>query len=165
MADEYSFDVVSKIDLQSVDDAVNAANKEISVRFDFRGSASKIEYDRKKGEMVIHSDNENKLQSVIDILKSRFVKRGLDIKSMDYQKLEKAMGEKVRQPVKLNQGIAQDKAKKMVADIKSAKIKVNASIKGDQLRVTSKSKDLLQTTQALLSQNDYGIPVQFENYR
>jgi hypothetical protein len=165
MADEFSFDVVSRVNLQSVDDAINAANKEISVRYDFRGSSSRMEFDRNKGEITLHSDDEMKLNSVKDILGSRLVKRGVDIKSLQYQKLETALGGKVRQLVKLNQGISQEKAKAIVADIKSSKVKATPSIKGDVVRVASKSKDTLQSIISMLEGKDYGIPLQFENYR
>jgi uncharacterized protein YajQ (UPF0234 family) len=165
MADESSFDVVSKTDPQNLDDAVNAANKEITVRFDFRGSISKLEFDRKTNQITIVSDDEGKLKSVIEILRSRIAKRGLDQKCMDFQKIETALGNTVRQIVKINQGISSEKAKAIVADIKSSKIKVNASIQSDQVRITSKSRDLLQEVIALLKSKDYGIPLQFTNYR
>ncbi len=165
MADESSFDVVSKVDMQILDDAVNAANKEIEVRFDFRGSISKFTLDKKAAQITIVSDDEGKLKSVVDILRSRIAKKGIDQKALDFQKLETALGQTVRQLVKITQGIASDKAKLMVADIKSAKIKVTAAIQGDQLRVTSKSRDTLQETIALLKSKDYGVPLQFTNYR
>lgn len=165
MADESSFDVVSKVDMQAVDDAVNAANKEIQVRFDFRGSISRFELDKKTAQITIHSDDEGKLKSVVEILRSRFAKRGIDQKTLDFQKVETALGATVRQVVKINQGISSEKAKQMVADIKSAKVKVNASIQSDQVRVTSKSRDALQEAIALLKSKDYAIPLQFTNYR
>lgn len=165
MADEFSFDIVSKVDMQAVDDAVNAANREISVRFDFKGSVSRLELDAKNNQVVIHSDDEGKLNSVIDIFKGRLAKRGVELKSMDYQKIETALGGKVRQAVKILQGVSSEKAKIIVADIKKAKLKVTPSIQADQVRVTSKSKDALQQTIALLKQRDYGLPLQFTNYR
>lgn len=165
MADESSFDVVSKINLQDADDAVNAANREMAVRFDFRGSISKIVLDKKKAELTLESDNEGKLKSVIDILQSRFVKRGIDLKALDFQKLELATGQSVRQVAKLIQGIPSDKAKQMVADIKASKLKVTASIQAEQVRIVSKSRDTLQEVIALLKGKDYGIPLQFTNYR
>lgn len=165
MADESSFDVVSKVDMQNADDAVNAGNKEMATRFDFRGSISKMELDKKTGEITLNSDDEGKLKSVVEILRSRFAKRGIDQKALDFQKLETALGATVRQVIKITQGIASEKAKAMVADIKAAKIKVNASIQADQVRVTSKSRDSLQEAIALLKSKDYGIPIQFTNYR
>lgn len=165
MADEFSFDVVSKVDMQFIDDAVNASNREITVRFDFRGSVSKLELDKLKGDITIHSDNEGKLNSVLEILQTRLAKRGIDLKALDYQKLESALGGNVRQVVKVKQGIASDKAKAMVADIKAAKLKVTPSIQSDQLRVTSKSKDSLQQAMTLLKSKNYDLPIQFTNYR
>ena len=165
MADEFSFDGVSKVDLQAVDDAINAANKEIEVRFDFRGSISKITLDKKTSELTIVSDDEGKLKSVVEILRSRIAKRGIDQKALDFQKLEVALGNTVRQKVKIQSGIVSEKAKAIVADIKAAKLKVTPSIQADQVRVTSKSKDALQQTMTLVKSKDYGIPLQFTNYR
>ncbi len=165
MADESSFDVVSKLDMQQMDDAINAANKEITVRFDFRGSISKFELDKKAGTVTLSADDEGKLKSVVEILRSRIAKRGIDQKALDFQKVETALGGTVRQVVKLNQGIPSEKAKAMVADIKAAKLKVTPSIQADQVRVTSKSRDVLQQAIALLKSKDYGIPLQFTNYR
>ncbi len=165
MADEFSFDVVSKVDMQAMDDAVNAANKEMEVRFDFRGSISKLELDKKASEIKMVSDDEGKLKSVIEILRSRVAKRGIEQKALDFQKLEVALGNTVRQVVKVLSGIPVEKAKLMVADIKSAKLKVTPSIQSDQVRVTSKSKDTLQQAMALLKSKDYSLPIQFTNYR
>jgi uncharacterized protein YajQ (UPF0234 family) len=165
MADEFSFDVVSKVDMQGMDDAVNAANKELSVRFDFRGSMSKLDLDRKANQITIVSEDEGKLNSVVEILRSRVAKRGIEQKALDFQDVDKALGGTVRQVVKIAQGISSEKAKQMVADIKSSKIKVTPSIQSDQVRVTSKSKDSLQQVMALLKSKDYGIPLQFTNFR
>lgn len=165
MADESSFDIVSKVDMQAIDDAVNASNREIAVRFDFRGSISKLELDKIKAEVTIHSDDEGKMKSVVDIFQNRLAKRGVDLKAVDYQKLETALGGKVRQLAKIQQGISSEKAKAIVADIKSSKIKVTPSIQSDQVRVTSKSKDFLQQAIALVKGKDYGIPLQITNYR
>ena len=165
MPDESSFDIVSKVDMQAADDAVNAANKEIQVRFDFRGSISKLELDKKTGQITITSDDEGKLKSVVEILRSRWAKRSIDQKALDFQKVETALGGAVRQVVKIQQGIPSDKAKQMVADIKAAKLKVTPSIQGDQVRVASKSRDVLQETISLLRGKDYGLPLQFTNYR
>lgn len=165
MADEFSFDVVSKVDMQQVDDAVNAANKEMTVRFDFRGSVSRIDLDRKTNQITIVSDNDGKLKSVEEILRGRVAKRGVDQKALDFQKLETALGGTVRQIVKISQGINSEKAKAIVADIKAAKLKVVPSIQSDQVRVTSKSKDALQQAMTLLKSKDYSIPLQFTNFR
>lgn len=165
MPDESSFDVVSKIDMQVMDDAINAAAKELTVRFDFRGSISKFELDKKEGTITMTSDDEGKLKSVVEILRSRIAKKGIDQKALDFQKLETALGANVRQVVKIKQGVESEKAKRMVADIKAAKIKVNASIQSDQVRVTSKSRDALQEAMALLKSKDYELPIQFTNFR
>jgi uncharacterized protein YajQ (UPF0234 family) len=165
MADEFSFDVVSKVDMQAVDDAVNACMKEIEVRFDFRGSVSRFELDKKEGVITIHSDDEGKLKSVVEILRNRFAKRGIDQKALDFQTVETALGQTVRQKVKIAQGIATEKGKAMVADIKAAKLKVTPSIQSEQVRVTSKSKDTLQQAMALLKSKNYEIPIQFTNFR
>lgn len=165
MADDSSFDIVSEVDLQAVDDAVNTANKEISVRFDFRGSVSRFEFNKATNEISLYSDDRQKLKSVVDILHSRAAKRGVNIRCFDYQKVEEALGGKVRQQVKIVRGLASDKAKDIVADIKKSKLKVTPSIQGDKIRVTSKSKDALQQCIALVKGSDYGVPLQFTNYR
>jgi uncharacterized protein YajQ (UPF0234 family) len=164
MADEFSFDVVSKLNLQEVENAVAQANKEIQTRFDFKGSISRIDWDKKE-ILTLFSDDEQKLKSVIDILQNKLIKRGVSLQALDYQKIEPAEKATVRQPVKMKQGIESEKAKAIVKAIKEAKIKVQASIQGDQLRVASKSKDELQTTMNFLRGQDYGLPLQFTNYR
>ena len=165
MAQEFSFDVVSKVDLQAVDNAVNSAAREISTRFDFKGSVSGISFDRKEGLLTLNSDNEAKLKSVIDVLQGRLVKQGISLKAMDYQKLEPAEGGSIRQKIKITQGIASEKAKEIVRAVKDAKLKVQASIQGDQLRITGRSKDDLQTAIVLMKSTDFGLPLQFANYR
>ena len=165
MASESSFDVVSKADLQKIQDAVNVSNKEISVRFDFRGSSSRLEFKKDVGEIILYSDDEQKLKSVVDILKSRSAKQSVDLKAYDYQKIEKALGGKIRQLVKVIQGISAEKAKMIVADIKKMKSKSTPSNQGDHVRVSSKSKDVLQDVMTELKSKDYGLPLQFTNYR
>ena len=164
MADDYSFDVVSKLNLQEVENAVAQANKEIATRFDFKGSVSRLEWDKKE-LLTLFSDDEQKLKSVIDVLQSKLVKRGVSLQAMDYQKIEPAERGTVRQPIKMKQGIESEKAKAIAKAIKDTKLKVQASIQGDQLRVSSKSKDELQTTINYLRGQDYGLPLQFTNYR
>jgi uncharacterized protein YajQ (UPF0234 family) len=164
MADDYSFDVVSKLNLQEVENAVAQANKEIQTRFDFKGSVSRLEWDKKE-MLTLYSDDEQKLKSVIDILQSKLVKRGVSLQALDYQKIEAAERATVRQPIKMKQGIESEKAKAIVKAIKEAKLKVQASIQGDQLRVSSKSKDELQATMNFVRGQDYGVPLQFTNYR
>ncbi len=165
MAQDFSFDVVSKVDLQEVQNAVQQASKEIATRFDFRGSKSKIEWNEKELELTLTSDDEHKLKSVVDILETRLAKRGIAVKSLDYQKIEPAANTTVRQVAKIQQGISSEKAKDIVKTIKDRKLKVQASIQADQVRVTGKSKDDLQGVMTLLRGSDFGVPLQFTNYR
>ncbi len=165
MADEFSFDVVSKVDLQEVENAVNQVTKEITTRFDFRGSVSKIDFDKKAPSLTLYSDDEGKLKSVIDILQNKFIKRNVSLKALDYQKLESAEKGTVRQLVKIKQGIETEKAKEITRFIKDSKIKVTASIQAEQVRVASKVKDELQATMNLLRSHDFGLDLQFTNYR
>ena len=165
MAQENSFDIVSKVDLQEVQNAVHQAGKEIATRFDFRGSKSKIDWNEKDLALTLTSDDEHKLRSVVDILETRLVKRGVPIKSLDFQTVEPAAGATVRQVVKVQQGIATEKAKEIVKAIKDSKIKVQASIQSDQVRVAGKNRDDLQSVIALLKAGDFGVPLQFTNYR
>jgi hypothetical protein len=163
MAQEFSFDVVSKTDMQEVTNAIQQAQKELAQRFDFKGSKSSIELTAE--EIVLVSDDEQKLRSVIDILETKLVKRGVALKALDFGKIEPAAGSTVRQRVKIVQGIEVEKAKAIVKSIKDAKIKVQASIQSDQVRVTGRSKDDLQRAMSLVKGNDFGIPLQFTNYR
>lgn len=165
MAQEFSFDVVSKVDLQAVDNAVNSAMREVTTRFDFKGSVSRMDLDKKEGKITLLSDDEGKLKSVIDILQGRLVKQGVSLKSLDFQAIEPAEGGAVRQTAKIVQGIASDKAREMVRALKDSKIKITPSIQGDQLRVTGRSKDDLQSAIAFLRAKDFGVPLQFTNYR
>ncbi len=165
MAQDFSFDVVSKVDLHVVEECVQAAIKEIGTRFDFKGSVSKIEFDQKGPALSVTADDEFKLKSVHDILNTRLAKRGLPLKNFAPQKIEAALGGSVRQAVKVQQGIPSDKAKEIVAAIKKSGLKVQASIQGDQLRVSSKSKDALQQAIALLKAGSFGVELQFTNYR
>ena len=165
MAQEFSFDVVSKVDLQEVSNAVQQASKEIGTRFDFRGSKSRIEWNDKELALTLTSDDESKLKSVVDILETRLVKRGIAVKSLDYGKIEPAAGATVRQVAKIQQGISSEKAKDIVKAIKDQKMKVQASIQADQVRIAGKSKDDLQSVMALLRGRDFGVPLQFTNYR
>ncbi|CCO09395.1 YajQ family cyclic di-GMP-binding protein [Desulforamulus hydrothermalis] len=164
MAKENSFDIVSRVNLQEVVNAVNQALREIENRFDFKGSKSKIMFDG-KAEITLISDDDFKLRNVIDILESKLVKRGVNLKSLRYGKVEPAAGDTVRQVVTLVQGIDQDIAKKIVKTIKDSKIKVQVSIQGDQLRVAGKNRDDLQAAIALIKGMELTIPVEFTNYR
>jgi uncharacterized protein YajQ (UPF0234 family) len=163
MAQEFSFDIVSKTEMQEVTNAIQQAQKELAQRFDFKGSKSSIELAGE--ELVLVSDDEGKLISVKDIVETKLVKRGVSLKALDYGTLEPAAGGTVRQRVKIVQGIEIEKAKAIVKAIMEAKIKVQASIQSDQVRVTGRSKDDLQKAMSLVKGNDYGIPLQFTNYR
>lgn len=165
MAQEFSFDVVSEVDLQAVDNAVNAANRELGTRFDFKGSVSRIDLDKKEAKLTLASDNEGKLKSVIDILQNRLIKHAISLQALDFGKLEPAERGTVRQTAKIRQGVPSDKAKEMVRAIKDQKLKANPSIQGDRLRITGRSKDDLQAAIAVLRGNDFGLPIQFTNYR
>ena len=163
MAAENSFDVVSKIDMAEVTNAVTQALKEIGQRFDFKGSKSNI--TQEKDDLVVASDDEYKLKSVIDILQGKLVKRGVPTRNISYGKLEPALSGTIRQRLTLQQGIPIDKAKEVVKAIKDSKIRVQASIQSDQVRVTGKSRDDLQMVIQLLKGKDFGIELQFENFR
>jgi len=165
MADEFSFDIVSKVDLQEVENAVNQANKEMTTRFDFRGSVSKVDFDKKAPSITLFSDDEGKLKSVVDIVQNKFIKRNVSLKSLDYQKLEPGEKATIRQVVKIKQGIPSEKAKELVRIIKDSKIKVTPSIQGEQVRVVSKSKDDLQACMNIARAQDLGLDLQFTNYR
>lgn len=165
MADEHSFDIVSKVDMQEVLNSVQHATKELNQRFDFKGSKSNIELNKDKGEITLISDNEQKLKSVIELLQSKLVKRNVPLKSLQYGKIEPASGGTVRQVITLQQGIAQEKAKEIVKLIKSTKLKVQAEIQKDQLRVRAKKKDDLQAVISMLREKDLGIHIEFLNYR
>ena len=163
MAAENSFDVVSKIDMAEVTNAVSQALKEIGQRFDFKGSKSNI--TQEKDALIIVSDDEYKLKSVIDILQGKLVKRGVPVRNLTYGKVEAALAGTVRQKIALQQGIPIDKAKAIVKAIKDSKIKVQASIQADQVRVSGKDRDNLQTVIQLLKGKDFGVELQFDNYR
>lgn len=163
MSKDASFDIVSKVDLQEVKNAVSQAMKELESRFDFKGSKSSIEL--KEEEIVLMGDDEYKLGAVNDVLQTKLIKREISPKSLQYGKIEPAAGGTVRQVAKLVQGIDQDHAKKIVKLIKDSKIKVQAAIQGDQVRVTGKNRDDLQAVIQLLKKEDLSIDLQFTNYR
>ena len=165
MADQNSFDVVSEVNIQEVKNALDQTAKELQQRFDFKGSKSRVTLEEEDQALVIVSDDDAKLKGVIDILQSKLVKRGVSLKALDYGKIEHALAGTVRQRVAITQGVAPDKAKDITKAIRDGKFKVQAQIQGDQLRVTSKSRDELQTVIAFLKEKDFGIPLQFTNYR
>lgn len=163
MASNYSFDVVSDVDLQEVDNAINQAKKEITNRYDFKGCVAEIE--RSEEEIKLHAEDDYKLSAMKEILNGRLIKRGISVKSLDYGKVDDAsMGTK-KQVAKIVKGLSKEKAKEIVADIKNSKLKVQAQILDSQVRVQGKDKDLLQETMTLLKGNDYNIPIQFNNFR
>ncbi len=165
MADEHSFDVVSKVDLQEVSNAVQQALKEMGQRFDFRGSKSNIELDKVKNEILLISDDEYKLKSVVDMLQSKLIKRQVPLKALSYGKVEPAASNTVRQIVTLQQGIPTEKAKEIVKIIKDTKLKIQSEIQKDQLRVRAKKIDDLQAVMKILREKDLGVHVDFVNYR
>ena len=165
MASENSFDIVSKIEMQEIKNAIEQAMKEVAQRFDFKGSKSEIKLEEKNNEILVSSDDEYKLKSLIDILQSKLVKRGISLKALTYEKIESALGGTVKQNIKLQQGIPSEKAKEVVKVIKETRLKVQSQIQGDQVRVTGKNRDDLQAIIKLLRERDFGIDMQFINYR
>jgi cyclic-di-GMP-binding protein len=165
MASEFSFDVVSKVNMQFVSEAVTAAMKEVTNRFDFKDANPDVSLDEKASEMTLQAKDEFKVRALFDVLTTRMAKRGLPLKNFEPQKVESALGGTARQKLKIVQGIPSDKAKEIVAEVKKSGIKVQASIQGDQLRVTSKSKDSLQETMTFLRGKDFKLDLQFTNFR
>ena len=164
MASENSFDIVSKVDLQEVANAIQNALKEIHTRFDLKDSKSDIQLEGKEA-LILTSANDYNLKAVNDILQSKMVKRNISIKAFTYGAVEPAAGSTVRQKVTLQQGIPMEKAKEIVKLIKDSKKKAQASIQGDTVRVSGKDRDSLQEIIALLRGHDFGIDMQFTNYR
>lgn len=166
MAKDSSFDIVSEFDKQELVNAVDQVKRDITSRFDLKNSKSDVVLDGEKS-ITITTEDDMKLRNIYDILQSKLVKRGLSIKILDPQKLEDALGGAIRQVYLLRKGLTQELAKKIVADIKDSKIKVQASIQGDQVRVSGKSRDDLQEVIAMLRKNEdkYDYPLQFQNYR
>jgi uncharacterized protein YajQ (UPF0234 family) len=158
-----SFDIVSRIDRQELDNALNQTRKEIENRFDFKHSKTSIEADEKKITLV--SDDELKMRNVVDVLRSKAVKRGVDVKALEFGEVEPAAGSTVRQIVGLRSGIPKDKSKVLLEKIKALKLKVNAQYQDDQIRVSGKNKDDLQKVIAALRALEFDLPLQFVNYR
>jgi uncharacterized protein YajQ (UPF0234 family) len=163
MSNESSYDIVSKMDMQELNNAIQQAVKEIATRFDFKGSKSSI--DLEKDQLVVTSDDEFKLQNVLDILHAKMAKRGIALKNLEYGKIEPAASSTVRQKISLKQGIDQENAKKINILIRDSKLKVKSQIQGDQIRVTAKSKDDLQAIMALLRKSDIALDLQFTNLK
>lgn len=158
-----SFDIVSKVDMQEVDNAVNQAIKEIGQRYDFKGSKSEI--TQEKDSVKVLSEDDYKLKAVIDVLQTKFLKRNISIKALQYGKIEPASGSMVRQIISVQQGISKEKGKEIIAVIKESKLKVQAQIQDDQVRVTGKNRDDLQDTIQLLKGKDLDVEMQFTNFR
>jgi cyclic-di-GMP-binding protein len=164
MAADNSFDIVSKVDIQEVKNAIDQASKEVNARFDLKNTNSSIKLEG-EDTLQLASADEYKLNAVTEILQQKLIKRGISLKSLTYEKIEPATGNSVRQKIKLTQGIASEKAKEIVRVIKDSKKKVQASIQGDTVRITGKDRDTLQEAIALLKGNDFGIDMQFTNFR
>lgn len=163
MAKENSFDIVSKTDYAEVTNAINQTAKEVSQRFDFKGSKAAVELNDK--DLLLTAEDDTRLRNMNDILQGKMIKRGISLKALDYQKIEPAAGGTVRQVVKIQQGIPIEKAKEVVKFIKDAKLKVQASIQGETVRVSGKDRDTLQDVIAKLKEKDFGIDMKFDNYR
>jgi uncharacterized protein YajQ (UPF0234 family) len=167
MAKDASFDVVSEIDLQEVRNAVDQAKREVSQRYDFKGTGSELDFSDESGKatIIVRSNTEQKVKDVTKVLEEKLVKRKVPLKALDKGKVEPAGGGTARQTINLNQGISTDKGREIVKFIKDMKTKAQVSIQGDQVRVAAKSRDTLQDIIAELREHDFGIPLQFTNYR
>jgi uncharacterized protein YajQ (UPF0234 family) len=165
MAQNFSFDIVSEVNFMEVENAINQAQKEMAQRFDFRGSKSSIEYNKTDKKITLVGDDDFKLRSVRDILEGRMAKRGVSLKSMKNGTPEKAFEGTVRQVIELQSGFPSDKAKELVKLIKDTKLKVQAQIEGEKVRVVSAKKDELQAVMTALRNTDFSLPLQFTNYR
>jgi uncharacterized protein YajQ (UPF0234 family) len=166
MANMCSFDVTSNVDLQEVDNALNQARKEVAQRYDFKGSKASIEFDAKESKLVLVADDEFKLHALWEVVQTRLVRRNVPVRNLSRGAAQPAANTTVRQEITLQQGIPSEKAKDIVKFLKDAKLKkVQASIQGDQLRVQSASKDDLQEAMRLLREGDFGVALQFGNYR
>jgi uncharacterized protein YajQ (UPF0234 family) len=166
MAQTFSFDVTTGVDLQEVDNAVNQAQKEVAQRYDFKGSKATIEFKRAEALLELHADSEFQMKSLFDIVQTRLIKRHVSVKNLDVGELKPATNDSVRRDVKLKTALDSDTAKKVAAAIKDAKLKkVQAAIQGDQVRVSAPSKDDLQQAMALLRGQDFGVELKFGNYR
>ncbi len=165
MADSFSFDIFSDVDDQEVMNAMHQANKEHSQRFDLKNTNSNIEFKKEDHALVVASADKYTLNSVVEILKSKLVKRGVSLKSLNYEKIEDAQSGTARQQITFQQGIPSDKAKEIVKDIKASKLKVQAQIMDQKVRVSGKKRDDLQEVMNIVKQKDYDIHVDFGNYR
>ena len=166
MATQCSFDVTSNVDLQEVDNALNQARKEVAQRYDFKGTKASVDFDQKDSKLVLVADDEFKLNALWEIVSTRLVRRNVPVKNLTRGPAQPAANSTVRQEVSLQQGIPTEKAREIVKFIKDSKLKkVQAAIQGDQLRVSSGAKDDLQEVMRLLREQDFGVALQFGNYR
>ena len=166
MAQQCSFDVTSNVDLQEVDNALNQARKEVAQRYDFKGAKASVEFDQKESKLILVADDEFKLNGLWEIVQTRLVRRNVPVKNLTRGSVIPAANSTVRQEISLQQGIPVEKARDIVKFLKDAKLKkVQASIQGDQLRITSPSKDDLQEAMRQLREQDFGVALQFGNYR
>ena len=165
MAKQNSFDVVSEVDMEEVRNAVNQSLKEVHQRFDLKGSGSEIEFNDSDSQLVLLSADEFKLQAVNGILQQKLVRRGVSLKALSYGTIEPAAKGAMRQTVTLQRGISTEKAREIVKEIKNGKFKVQAAIQGELVRVSGKDRDTLQSVIAMLKEQDFGIEMQFTNYR
>jgi uncharacterized protein YajQ (UPF0234 family) len=166
MASQCSFDITSNVDLQEVDNALNQARKEVAQRYDFKGSKASIDFDAKESKLVLAADDAFKLNSLWEIVQTRLVRRNVPVRNLTRGEVIPSANSTVRQEISLQQGIPSEKARDIVKFLKDAKLKrVQAAIQGDQLRVTSPSRDDLQDAMRLLRDQDFGVALQFGNYR
>jgi uncharacterized protein YajQ (UPF0234 family) len=167
MAKDSSFDVVSEVDLQEVRNAVDQAQREISQRYDFKGTGSSVELGEENNKPVItvKSNTEQKVKDCVKVLDEKLVKRKVPLKALQRGQIQPAGGGTARQTLGINQGISQEKAREIVKSVKDTKLKAQVAIQGDQVRVSSKSRDTLQDVIGALKEKDFGIPLQFVNYR
>jgi hypothetical protein len=166
MADTHSFDVTTGVDLQEVDNAVNQARKEIGQRYDFKGSRAEIEFNRAESQLLLTADDDFRMQAVVDVLQSKLIRRGVPTKNLDFGEVEPAGGNTVRRTVRLKTALDSDTARKVAAAVREAKLpKTQVATQGEQVRVSSPSRDSLQSVIALLRARDFGVELQFGNYR
>lgn len=165
MAQQNSFDIVSEVNMQEVDNALNQTRKEVTTRYDLKDSKTTIDFAEKEKVITLHTDDDFHLKAVVDILQNKFIKRGIAIKTLKYGAVESAAGSTVRQKITVQVGIDKENAKKLVQIIKDTKLKVQASIMDEQVRVTGKDKDDLQAVIAKVRGTDFPLPLQFTNYR
>ena len=166
MAQTYSFDVTTGVDMQEVDNAVNQAQKEIAQRYDFKGSKAAIDFKRAENLLVLIADDDFRMRALFDVLQAKLIKRGVSVKNLEIGDTKPAGGDTVRKEIKLKTALDSDTARKVAAAIKEAKLKkVQAAIQGEQVRVSAPSKDDLQDAMKLLRGQDFGVELQFGNYR